>query len=172
MALVESVVFIVVAVAIIAFGSVSGRAERSVVTPPMAFVLLGVLAGPLALGLVDFDTETRWIHALAELTLVVPKTEVGCCPSTAGVFPFRVRRQAVLWSPLTLTQPFAEFDRIMPRYHLNRSSVVTFEFGRIVAHHSFVLSLRDRIDAQPEWLGNLRVHCRVGFQRDAYQSSW
>ena len=71
MALVESVIFIVVAVAIIGFGVVSGRAERSVFTPPMAFVLLGVLAGPLALGLVGFDAETPWIHALAELTLVV-----------------------------------------------------------------------------------------------------
>jgi len=67
----ESVGFIVVAVAIVAFGLVSGRAERSVVTPPMVFVLFGLLVGPFALGFVGFDFETPWVHILAELTLVV-----------------------------------------------------------------------------------------------------
>ena len=62
MAPVESAGFIIVAVAIIAFGLVSGRAERSVVTPPMAFVAIGVPVGPVALGLVDMQRRAPGVE--------------------------------------------------------------------------------------------------------------
>ncbi len=62
---------LVVGLAILAFGGVSKRAERSVLTPPMAFVLVGLLAGPLGFGLVEFSVEEPFVHLLAEVTLVL-----------------------------------------------------------------------------------------------------
>ena len=63
--------WIIVALAILGFGLVSGRAQRSIVTPPMVFVAVGWLVGPGGLGLLHFEVESEWIHLLAELTLVL-----------------------------------------------------------------------------------------------------
>lgn len=67
----ESVGIVVVAVAVLAFGLISRRLQRSIVTPPMMFVLLGIAIGPLGFHLVEFETEHGWFHTLAELTLVL-----------------------------------------------------------------------------------------------------
>ena len=61
----------IIAVAIIGFGLVSQRVQRGVVTPPMVFVLFGILVGPRALGLVDASLESHWIYLLAELALIL-----------------------------------------------------------------------------------------------------
>ena len=63
--------FILVALAILGYGLISGRVQNSIVTPPMAFVLFGLLIGPKMFGLVGFDLESGWIHLLAELTLIL-----------------------------------------------------------------------------------------------------
>ena len=63
--------FAVVALGILAFGLVSGRLERSVLTPPMVFVLFGLLLGPQVLDLAEFDVEFGFVHTLAELALVL-----------------------------------------------------------------------------------------------------
>jgi len=61
----------IIAIAVLAFGLISARLQRSVVTPPMVFVLLGLLIGPQFLGLVSLNVEHGFIHILLELTLVL-----------------------------------------------------------------------------------------------------
>ncbi|MFQ6022129.1 MAG: cation:proton antiporter [Acidiferrobacterales bacterium] len=67
----DSLAFIVIATCILGFGLVSGRVQKSVITPPMVFVLFGLLVSPRVFGWVDFDLDSRLIHILAELTLVL-----------------------------------------------------------------------------------------------------
>ncbi len=67
----ESISFIVVAFCILGFGLISGRVQKSAITPPMVFVLFGLFVGPWVLGLVGFDVESSWIDTLAELTLIL-----------------------------------------------------------------------------------------------------
>jgi NhaP-type Na+/H+ or K+/H+ antiporter len=66
-----SLAFAVVALGILAFGLVSGRLERSMLTPPMVFVLFGLVLGPQVLDLAEFDVEFGFVHTLAELALVL-----------------------------------------------------------------------------------------------------
>jgi NhaP-type Na+/H+ or K+/H+ antiporter len=63
--------FAVIALGILCFGLVSGRLQRSFLTPPMVFVLFGLLLGEKALGLLTVDFENSIVHALAEITLVL-----------------------------------------------------------------------------------------------------
>ena len=56
---------------LLAFALVSGRAERGVVTAPMAFALFGLVVGPAGLGLVEMKLNTAFIDGLAEITLVL-----------------------------------------------------------------------------------------------------
>ncbi len=67
----QSVGFVLVAVGILGFGVVSGRLQRSVITPPMVFTAYGFLIGPSLLGLQSFSIETPWIHGLAQLALIL-----------------------------------------------------------------------------------------------------
>jgi NhaP-type Na+/H+ or K+/H+ antiporter len=60
-----------VAFALLLFGAVSKKAERSPLTPPIFFVLVGLAMSPRALGWLDLDVNGSVIHALAELTLVL-----------------------------------------------------------------------------------------------------
>lgn len=62
---------LVVAIALLAFGLISKRAERSVLTPPIFFVLAGCLVSEHGLGLLPIDLTSEQVHALAELTLVL-----------------------------------------------------------------------------------------------------
>ncbi|MEP6464522.1 MAG: cation:proton antiporter [Frankiaceae bacterium] len=62
---------LVVAVTVLAFGLVAGRLKGWPVTMPMLFTGAGLLLGPKALGVLDFDVENELVSALAEATLVV-----------------------------------------------------------------------------------------------------
>ena len=62
---------VVVAVAILMFGAVSRRLRTTIVTPPMIFVGLGLLAGSERVGFVAVDLEDQVIRLLAELTLAL-----------------------------------------------------------------------------------------------------
>ncbi len=64
-------VLTVVGLSVVAFGLVSARMQRSIVTPPMAFLLLGLLIGGKGWGWIDPSLDNEVINALAELTLVV-----------------------------------------------------------------------------------------------------
>lgn len=61
----------IIALGIIIFGLVSARLRQSPITPPMAFVVFGLAIGADGWGLLDLDLDTRVIHVLAEVTLVV-----------------------------------------------------------------------------------------------------
>ncbi len=56
---------------VLGFGLLSKRLEATVLTPPMVFVLLGLLVGPTVLGALHFDFEEGALDILAELTLVL-----------------------------------------------------------------------------------------------------
>ncbi|MEE8371162.1 MAG: cation:proton antiporter [Sphingomonadales bacterium] len=66
-----SLAFAVVALGILGYGLVSGRLQRSIITPPMVFVLFGLVLGPQVLDLAEFNVEFGFVHTLAELALVL-----------------------------------------------------------------------------------------------------
>lgn len=61
----------VVALGIILFSLVSARLRQSVLTPPMVFVVFGLMVGDTGLRLFSFQFENEAVHLLAELTLVI-----------------------------------------------------------------------------------------------------
>lgn len=63
--------FAVIALFIVMFGLVSGRVQKTIVSPPMIFVLFGLLMSNRVLGLIEVSAENEFIHTLAELTLVL-----------------------------------------------------------------------------------------------------
>ncbi len=62
--------FALLALFVLGFGLISGRLERSMITPPMAFVGFGILLGPL-LGVIHIELESEGTRLLAELTLIL-----------------------------------------------------------------------------------------------------
>ncbi len=67
----ELLVFAVVAAFILGFGSISGLIQRTVLTPPMFFVAIGLILGGGWLDLIHLDVEGEFVTTLAELTLVL-----------------------------------------------------------------------------------------------------
>jgi NhaP-type Na+/H+ or K+/H+ antiporter len=63
--------FAVLALGVLAFGLFSKRFQRGILTPPIAFVALGLLLSDLGLGLGPLTEGHEALHLLAELTLVV-----------------------------------------------------------------------------------------------------
>ncbi|MHC4433281.1 MAG: cation:proton antiporter domain-containing protein, partial [Planctomycetota bacterium] len=63
--------FAVIALFILTFGLVSGRIQKTIISPPMVFVLFGLLVSNRVLGLVEVGAENAFIQTLAELTLVL-----------------------------------------------------------------------------------------------------
>jgi NhaP-type Na+/H+ or K+/H+ antiporter len=61
----------VTAAAVLGFAAFSGRLERSLVTPAMVFVTVGLLVGDDALGLVDLPPGNSLVQGLAEATLAL-----------------------------------------------------------------------------------------------------
>ena len=65
----ESLAFVVVAAGILGFGLISEKVQKSILTPPMAFVAFGLAVSHL--GMVHFHVDEHMIHTLAEITLVL-----------------------------------------------------------------------------------------------------
>ena len=61
----------VLAVFALAFSVVAGRIERSRVSGPIVFIFFGLLAGPMFVGLIDFDIEAVELRVIADLTLAL-----------------------------------------------------------------------------------------------------
>ena len=59
-----------IALALLGFSAVSGRLERTIVTPAIVFTSAGLLAGPV-LGLIDLNVSSESIKLLAEATLTL-----------------------------------------------------------------------------------------------------
>ena len=62
---------VVAATVVLAYGLFSRLAAGSVVTPPMAFVGVGLLCGPLGFGLVSFEIDHQGIALLATVALAI-----------------------------------------------------------------------------------------------------
>jgi len=62
---------LVVGLAVLAFGLLSGRLTGTPITLPMVFTAAGLVLGPSVLGLLEFDARSEVVSALAEATLVV-----------------------------------------------------------------------------------------------------
>lgn len=61
-----------IAIFVLVFGLISRRLEKSIVTPPMAYVVFGLLIGSSALGLIqEVGVTNELIKVLAEITLAV-----------------------------------------------------------------------------------------------------
>lgn len=63
--------FAIIALFILGFGLISGRIEKSVITPPMAFVIFGILLSPPLLGLLNLEVEHELVRIIAEFTLIL-----------------------------------------------------------------------------------------------------
>ncbi|WP_029893921.1 cation:proton antiporter [Desulfohalovibrio reitneri] len=59
------------ATALLAYGLFSEKLRRASLTPPMAFVAVGLILGPFVLDIVPLRLENHALHMLAEVTLVV-----------------------------------------------------------------------------------------------------
>jgi NhaP-type Na+/H+ or K+/H+ antiporter len=68
---VDTSAFAVIALFILTFGLVSGRIQKTIISPPMVFVLFGLLVSKRVLGLIEVGAENEFIQTLAELTLVL-----------------------------------------------------------------------------------------------------
>jgi NhaP-type Na+/H+ or K+/H+ antiporter len=68
---VDSLTIIWMALFVLGYGLVSKRLERTIITPPMMFVVLGLLFGESSLAVLGVYVDRRVIHVLAELTLVL-----------------------------------------------------------------------------------------------------
>lgn len=53
------------------YSVVAGRLERTAVNGPVVYLLFGVLAGPLGLGLLELPLSGEGIRTIAELTLAL-----------------------------------------------------------------------------------------------------
>ena len=67
----ETLTFAVLAILILGFGFVSERIQKTIISPPMVFVVFGLLVGNHVLGLVELDAGDEFLNILAELTLVL-----------------------------------------------------------------------------------------------------
>ena len=67
----EALTYTALAIAILAYGLVSARAERSIFSAPMVFVVFGFLAGHAALGVVEIRLDDEVVKVIAELALIL-----------------------------------------------------------------------------------------------------
>ena len=67
----DTTTFILIACFVFGFGLLSKRLAQSPLTPPLVFVLLGVVFGPWGLDWLQLNIEHGVMHVLAELTLIL-----------------------------------------------------------------------------------------------------
>lgn len=67
----DTLAFSVIAFFILAFGLVSGFIQKSIISPPMVFVIFGLMLSNRVLGLIEMETQNELIQILAEFTLIL-----------------------------------------------------------------------------------------------------
>ena len=67
----ELLAFALIAGLILVFGVVSGRIQKTVITPPMVFAVFGIVIGQWVLDIIHLEIEGGFLNTLAELTLVL-----------------------------------------------------------------------------------------------------
>jgi NhaP-type Na+/H+ or K+/H+ antiporter len=53
------------------FSVVAGKVERGIIAGPIIFIAFGLLAGPMGIGLLDFDVNAVQLRVIADLTLAL-----------------------------------------------------------------------------------------------------
>jgi NhaP-type Na+/H+ or K+/H+ antiporter len=66
----NALVITIVALFVIGFGLISGKAQRTLISAPMVFAGFGLLIGDAGLGLIVLHRDSTVIHILAEVTLI------------------------------------------------------------------------------------------------------
>jgi len=67
----ENYTFAIIAVLFLGFGFISRRLQKTILTPPLFFVIAGLIIGPTLFGWIAFDIDRSFIHIFATLTLVL-----------------------------------------------------------------------------------------------------
>ena len=67
----DPITLLVIALCVLVFGLVSRRIEASLLTAPMLFTAVGLLAGPSGAGIISLDLNGAATHVIIELTLVL-----------------------------------------------------------------------------------------------------
>ena len=62
---------LLVLISIALFALFSGPISRGSLTPPMVFVLLGLISSPIGFGWIDLAVDYKIIHGIAEITLIL-----------------------------------------------------------------------------------------------------
>jgi NhaP-type Na+/H+ or K+/H+ antiporter len=68
---VNETVLILAAGLLLVYGTFSQLASRSIVTPPMAFMLVGLLVGSMGLGLIELELDNEAVALLATVALTI-----------------------------------------------------------------------------------------------------
>jgi sodium/hydrogen antiporter len=108
------------------YGLISRRLEGSVVTAPMIFVAAGMVLGPAALGLVNFDLENETVLLVAEfalaLLLFTDATRVDL--RALGSPPHLPARLLGVGMPLTIVLGAVAAALVLPGLSLWEASIV------------------------------------------------
>ncbi len=67
----DTQILLFISLCILLFAFISKRIQTTFITPPMIFVLFGVLLSSSVLGVFELDPESTVIHTIAEITLVL-----------------------------------------------------------------------------------------------------
>lgn len=70
-------VFFLAAAFVFAFGLISARFQRTVVSPPMIFVGFGMIIGPHALNLLDLNVNDELVHTV---NVALTRPSISCEP--------------------------------------------------------------------------------------------
>src|ERR1700722_20113778 len=83
----------------------------------------------------------------------------GCRSASAGILPFRFRRQPVFSASVfffgSLRKLPAKLVCLIPRYLFNGMVWIWLERGRIRSHYPLVMALGDLVNTHVERFGNL-----------------
>ncbi len=67
----DTQILLFISLCILLFAFISKRIQTTFITPPMIFVLFGILLSSSVLGIFELDPESTVIHTIAEITLVL-----------------------------------------------------------------------------------------------------
>ena len=99
-----------------AYSVTVGRLERTPLNGPVLYLTFGLVAGPLGLGLLDFDVSHEGVRTIAELTLALvlftdaSNADLGVLRRTVRL----PRRLLLLGLPLTIGLGFAAGVLLFP----------------------------------------------------------
>lgn len=63
--------FAIIGIVVFVYSAIAGRVERSIVSGPIVFTMIGVILGPVGLDWLDFHVKQEDLRTLAELTLAM-----------------------------------------------------------------------------------------------------